>query len=224
MRINIIGAILTTCIAVLVTSQNGTDAAAAGFAIGFSIQLNSTMTLLIQVYTSLEMDLNSVDRVLGYFDVESEHYDGIDPPAAWPTEGRLDIINLAVKYASDLPPVLSGLNVSIEGNQRVSIVGRNGAGKSSLALALFRFLEASQGQILIDGVDIAKMTLTHLRSRLAIIPQNPVLFSGTVRSNMDPFQEHDDDELLSAPAQVWCSTSTARLPSSKLECPFLRVA
>jgi ABC-type multidrug transport system fused ATPase/permease subunit len=224
MRINIIGAILTTCVAVLVTSQNGTDAAAAGFAIGFSIQLNSTMTLLIQVYTSLEMDLNSVDRVLGYFDVESEHYDGIDPPAAWPTEGRLDIINLAVKYASDLPPVLSGLNVSTEGNQRVSIVGQNGAGKSSLALALFRFLEASQGQILNDGVDIAKMTLTHLRSRLAIIPQNPVLFSGTVRSNMDPFQEHDDDELLSASAQVWCSTSTARLPSSKLECPFLRVA
>ncbi|KAJ5482896.1 hypothetical protein N7539_006342 [Penicillium diatomitis] len=218
-RINIIGAIFTTCVAVLVTSQNGADAAAAGFAIGFSIQLYSAITLLTQVYTSLELDLNSVDRVLEYSDVESERYEGIDPPAAWPTEGRLEIANLTVKYASDLPPVLRGLNINIKGNQRVGIVGRTGAGKSSLALALFRFLEASQGQILIDGIDIAKMTLTQLRSRLAIIPQNPVLFSGTVRSNLDPFQEHDDDELISALAQVKCPSSTAELPSSELDMP-----
>jgi ABC-type multidrug transport system fused ATPase/permease subunit len=219
-RMNILGAVFTTCVAVLVTSQNGVDAAAAGFAIGFSIQLNSAITLLSQVYTGFELDLNSVDRILEYSDVKSEQYDGIEPPAAWPTEGRLEINNLTVSYASDLPPVLSNLNISIEGNQRVGIVGRTGAGKSSLALALFRFLEAGQGQILIDGVDIAKMTLTHLRSRLAIIPQNPVLFSGTVRSNLDPFQGHDDDELLSALAQVRGTTSMAKLPISELEMPI----
>lgn len=219
-RINIIGAILTTVVAVLVTSQNGADASAAGFAISFTMQLNGAMTLLTQVYTRLELDLNSVDRLLEYSDVEPEKYDGIEPPAAWPTEGRLDITDLVVKYASDLPPVLNGLNLKIEENQRVGIVGRTGAGKSSLALTLFRFLEASRGQILIDGVDIAKITLTSLRSRLAIIPQNPVLFSGNVRSNLDPFQEHDDDQLLSALAQVRCRTSTAKLPSSALETPI----
>ncbi|KAJ5933474.1 P-loop containing nucleoside triphosphate hydrolase protein [Penicillium verhagenii] len=216
-RINIIGAIFTTCVAVLVTSQAGADAPTAGFAIGFAIQLSSAMTMLTQAYTGWELDLNSVDRLLEYSDMEPEKYDGIDPPAAWPTEGRLDINDLTVKYAPDLPPVLSGLNITIEGNQRVGIVGRTGAGKSSLALALFRFLEASQGQILIDGVDISKITLTCLRSRLAIIPQNPMLFSGNVRSNLDPFQEHDDSELLSALAQVRGTTSTAKLPSSELE-------
>ncbi|OAA35709.1 ABC transporter, transmembrane domain, type 1 [Beauveria brongniartii RCEF 3172] len=219
-RINLTGAIFTTCATVLVTVQKGADAAAAGFAIGFSIQMYSAIALLTQVYTGLELDLSCVDRVLEYSAVESELYEGVDPPAAWPTEGRLDIANLAVKYASDLPPVLSGLHVSIEGGQRIGIVGRTGAGKSSLALALFRFLEASQGQIVIDGIDISKMTLTQLRSRLTIIPQNPVLFSGTVRSNLDPFQLHDDDELLSALAQVPCTTFTAKLPSSELEMPI----
>lgn len=221
-RINITAAIFTTSVAVLVTRQHGVDAALAGFAIGFSIQLSSAITQLIQVYTGLELDLNSVGRVLEYSDVESELYDGIDPPTAWPTEGRLDMVNLAVKYAPDLPPVLNGVNVSIDGYQRVGIVGRTGAGKSSLALALFRFLEASHGQILIDGFDIAKMTLTHLRGRLAIIPQNPVLFSGTVRSNLDPFQEYDDDELLSALAQVKYTTSTAKIRSSELETPIYK--
>lgn len=219
-RINIIGSIFTTCVAVLVTSQNGADAPAAGFAIGSTIQLNSAMSTLTRVYTGLELDLNCVDRILEYSDVESEQYDGIDPPAAWPSEGRLDINDLAVKYATDLPPVLSGLNIAVEGNQRVGVVGRTGAGKSSLALALFRFLEASQGQILIDGVDISTISLNQLRSRLAIIPQKPVLFSGTVRSNLDPFQEHDDTELLSAPGQVRCTTSTAKLPSLELENPI----
>ncbi|KAJ5403819.1 P-loop containing nucleoside triphosphate hydrolase protein [Penicillium cosmopolitanum] len=219
-RINIIGAIFATCVALLVTSQNGADASAAGFAIGFTIQLNSAITLLTQVYAALELDLNSLDRVLEYSDVEPEQYDGIDPPAVWPTEGRLDITDLAVQYESDLPPVLCGLNIAIEGNQRVGIVGRTGAGKSSLALALFRFLEASQGKIIIDGLDIAKINLTHLRRRLAIIPQNPVLFSGTVRSNLDPFQEHDDSELLSALAEVRCTPSTAKFPLSELEMPI----
>ncbi|KAJ5290963.1 hypothetical protein N7478_000214 [Penicillium angulare] len=218
MRMNIIGAIFTTCVAVMVTTRNGADAAAAGFAIGFTIQLNGAMTQLVQVYTGLELDLNAVDRVAEYSDVEPELYDGIDPPAAWPTDGQLEITDLAVRYASDLPPVLNGLNISIEGSQRVGIVGRTGAGKSSLALALFRFLEASQGRILIDGIDISKVKLPHLRSRLAIIPQNPVLFSGTVRSNLDPFQEHDDSELLSALTEVQYTGSTKNT-SSELETP-----
>ncbi|KAJ5978468.1 hypothetical protein N7501_001810 [Penicillium viridicatum] len=219
-RINIIGAIFATCVAILVTSQNGVNSSTAGFAIGFTIQLNSAITLLTQVYAGLELDLNSLDRVLEYSDVEPEQYDGIDPPAAWPTEGRVDITDLAVRYESELPPVLRGLNLAFEGNQRIGIVGRTGAGKSSLALALFRFIEASQSQIIIDGVDIAKINLTHLRRRLAIIPQNPVLFSGTVRSNLDPFQEHNDEELLSALTQVWGTTTTAKIPPSELEMPI----
>lgn len=216
-RMNIIGAAFATCVAILVTSQNGVNAATAGFAIGFTIQLNNAMAQCIQVYTGLELDLNAVDRVLEYSEVEPELYGGIDPPAAWPTNSQLEITDLTVKYAADLPPVLSGLSVSIEGSQRIGIVGRTGAGKSSLALALFQFLEACQGQILIDGIDISKVKLSSLRSRLAIIPQNPVLFSGTVRSNLDPFHEFDDNELLSALAQVHWTASISELSSSQLE-------
>lgn len=219
-RINITGAAFTACVTVLVAAFGEADAAAAGFAIGFSIQIHSAITLLTQVYTGLELDLNCVDRVLEYSDVESEQYSGIDPPDAWPTEGRFDIIDLAVHYASDQPLVISGLNISIEGGQRVGIVGRTGAGKSSLAVALLRFLEASQGQILIDGIDISQLSLTQLRRRLAIIPQDPVLFSGTVRSNLDPFQIYHDEELLSALAEVKCITSAAKDPHSKLQIPI----
>src|SRR3569623_344739 len=101
MRMNIIGAIFPTCVAFLVTSSNRVDAAAAGFAIGFSNQLNGAIPQFIQVYTGLERDLNAVDRLLEDSDVEAELYGGTCPPAAWPTDGRLEISDLEVKYASD---------------------------------------------------------------------------------------------------------------------------
>lgn len=107
----------------------------------------------------------------------------------------MEVNDLVVGYAPDLPPVLKGLTFRVDPNQRVGVVGRTGAGKSSLTLALFRFLEARSGTIHIDGLDISKIKLHDLRSRLAIIPQDPVLFSGTVRSNLDPFDRHTDAEL-----------------------------
>lgn len=123
-------------------------------------------------------------------------------PAAWPAEGQLEIEGLVVRYDPDLPPVLRGLSFKVTKNQRVGVVGRTGAGKSSLTLALFRFLEAREGTIRIDGIDISKIGLHDLRSRLAIIPQDPVLFSGTVRSNLDPFNDHTDTDLYDAMERV----------------------
>lgn len=114
-------------------------------------------------------------------------------------------------YAPDLPPVLKGVSFTVAPNERIGVVGRTGAGKSSLTLALFRFLEARQGSIHIDSLDVSKMKLHALRSRLAIIPQDPVLFSGTVRSNLDAFDEHTDDELRDALERVHLvSTPTSR--------------
>lgn len=121
--------------------------------------------------------------------------EGQSPPAAWPTEGSIEVDELVVSYAPDLPPVLKGLTFSVKSNERIGVVGRTGAGKSSLTLALFRFLEARSGTVHIDGLDISKIKLHDLRSRLAIIPQDPVLFSGTIRSNLDPFDKHTDAEL-----------------------------
>jgi ABC-type multidrug transport system fused ATPase/permease subunit len=165
---------------------------------------------------SLRLNMNSCERVVEYCNLSIEDQSGIDAPAAWPQEGRLSVKDLVVGYAPDLPPVLKGLSFSVDKNQRVGIVGRTGAGKSSLTLALFRFLEAREGSIHIDGLNISKIKLHDLRSRLAIIPQDPVLFSGTVRSNLDAFDEYTDAELYDALERVHLTSTTSRTSDPNL--------
>ena len=146
--------------------------------------------------------MNAMERIVEYSRIPVESQQGAVVPARWPMEGRLQVEGLVAGYAPDLPPVLKGLSFEVTSNQRIGVIGRTGAGKSSLTLALFRFLEAREGKIVIDGIDISKMQLHDLRSRLAIIPQDPVLFSGTVRSNLDAFDEHGDAELYDALERV----------------------
>jgi ABC-type multidrug transport system fused ATPase/permease subunit len=201
-RMNVVGAIFSTLTAALIVYVPGITASLAGFALSFALQYNSAIAMALRQYANLELNMNATERVIEYSNIEIENQGGLDAPAAWPTEGRLEVNDLVVGYAPDLPPVLNGLSFSVEKNQRVGVVGRTGAGKSSLTLALFRFLEARSGEIIIDGLDVSKIKLHDLRSRLAIIPQDPVLFSGTVRSNLDPFGEYSDTELYDALARV----------------------
>lgn len=182
--VGILGAVFSTLVSFLVVKL-GISASLAGFAISFVLQYNSVVSFAVHPYGGLEMDMNSTERVVEYANIETESQGGIDPPAAWPTRGRVEVNDLVVGYAPELPPVLDGLTFTIENNQRVGVVGRTGAGKSSLTLALLRFLEPRQGQVFIDGLDIHKMKLSVLREKLAIVPQHPVLFSGTIQSNLD---------------------------------------
>lgn len=200
-RLNIIGAFFAIAVAAIIVSID-IEAPLAGFALGFALQYTGAIIWTLSYYANLEMDMNAAERVIEYSRLPTEDQSGDRPPAAWPTEGRLEVDNLVAGYASDLPPVIRGLSFQVEKNQRVGVVGRTGAGKSSLTLALFRFLEARQGSIHIDGIDISKINLYDLRSRLAIIPQDPVLFSGTIRSNLDAFDEHTDAELRDALERV----------------------
>ncbi|KAL8789898.1 MAG: hypothetical protein Q9195_006608 [Heterodermia aff. obscurata] len=201
-RLQIVGAIFSTATAGVAVYFPTISAAMAGFAMSFALQYNFALAMALRFYANLDMGMNAADRVIEFCKIETESLEGQDPPAAWPTEGRVEVCNLTVSYAPDLPPVLNGLSLRVEKGQWVGIVGRTAAGKSSLALALFRFLEAQGGHIKIDGIDISKLTLSGLRSRLAILPQQPVLFSGTIRSNLDPFGEHSDMELYQALEQV----------------------
>ena len=201
-RLNMVGAIFATITAALIVSIRGVDASLAGFALSFALEYTEALVWALRDYANVELDMNAVERVVEYSNISTEDQGGDAAPAAWPSEGGLEVANLVVSYAADQPPVLKGLSFSIKPNQRVGVVGRTGAGKSSLTLALFRFLEAREGVILIDGVDISKIRLQDLRARLAIIPQDPVLFSGTIRSNLDAFDEHDDLELRNALEQV----------------------
>jgi len=114
------------------------------------------------------------------------------PPSHWPAEGRMEFKDVVFKYRPELPHVLKGLSMSIQAGEKVGIVGRTGAGKSSIMTALYRLVELTSGSISIDGVDISTVGLTDLRSALSIIPQDPLLFSGTLRTNLDPFGLHDD--------------------------------
>ena len=157
---------------------------------------------MIRQYANVELDMNATERIVEYSNIKIEPQTGISPRASWPEKGALKVSDLVVSYAPDLPPVLKDLSFSVEPNTRVGVVGRTGAGKSSLTLALFRFLEARSGSVFIDGIDISTINLYDLRSRLAIIPQDPVLFSGTVRSNLDAFNEHTDDDLRDALRRV----------------------
>lgn len=209
-RLNIIGAFFAIAVAAIIVLV-GIEAPLAGFALGFALQYTGAIIWTISYYANLEMDMNATERVIEYSRLPIEDQSGDRPPAAWPTEGRLAVDKLVAGYASDLPPVLRGLSLQVEKNQRVGVVGRTGAGKSSLTLALFRFLEARQGSIHIDGIDISKINLHDLRSRLAIIPQDPVLFSGTIRSNLDAFDEHTDAELRDALERVQLIRGTGHL-------------
>ncbi|KAL8691440.1 MAG: hypothetical protein Q9218_003342 [Villophora microphyllina] len=201
-RLNVIGAFFTILVAAVIVSTTDMDSALAGFALSFALQYSSAITWTIRQYTSVELAMNAMERVVEYSRIPIEEQEGLDVPAVWPAEGNVQIQGLVAGYAPDLPPVLKGLSFDIARNQRVGVVGRTGAGKSSLTLALFRFLEAREGGIVIDGIDISKIKLHDLRSRLAIIPQDPVLFSGTVRSNLDTFDERGDAELYDALERV----------------------
>ncbi|KAL3458359.1 hypothetical protein BJX64DRAFT_302011 [Aspergillus heterothallicus] len=198
----LVGALFSTLTAALVVYMPGVSAALAGFAMSFALQYNYAVAMGLRFYANVEIDMNATERVLEYTNIETESKGGYNPPAGWPTKGRIEVEDLEVAYAPDLKPVLKELSFAVEKNQRVGVVGRTGAGKSSLTLALFRFLEARKGRILIDGLDISMLKLRELRSRLAIIPQDPVLFSGTVRSNLDPFNQYSDLELYNALERV----------------------
>ncbi|TWU75276.1 hypothetical protein ED733_006155 [Metarhizium rileyi] len=214
-RMALIGTVFTTMVGVIVVGSSFVDAAMAGFTLSFALDFSGNMLMAIRGYASLELDMNAAERVIEYTEVETEDLGGEIPPASWPATGSMEIRNLVVGYANDLPPVLKGISFDIKNNERIGVIGRTGAGKSSLTLALFRFLEARSGQILIDGIDISKIRLHDLRSRLAIIPQDPVLFSGTVRSNLDPFDDHTDDELKDCLSRVHLVDSNPATPANE---------
>lgn len=170
-------------------------------AITQSIGLTGMFQWGMRQSTELENQMTSVERVLEYTSVDHERElespPDKRPPKSWPEHGEVKFHNLYLKYTLTEPPVLKNLNFLIKPKEKVGIVGRTGAGKSSLISALFQLTE-TEGEILIDGRDTKAMGLHELRSKISIIPQEPVLFSGTMRKNLDPFDEYDDMQLWKA--------------------------
>ncbi|KAJ3207842.1 hypothetical protein HDU67_007190 [Dinochytrium kinnereticum] len=180
----------------IVVGRNVLDPGLVGISLIWALECSQTLTWLIREHAKLEMDMNAVERTNEYLNIEQELPAIIPdrrPAPSWPSHGALKVEHLEMKYSNDGPTVLTDVTFEIKGGEKLGVVGRTGAGKSSLSLCLFRIVEPSAGTITVDGINVADIGLHDLRSRLTIIPQDPVLFEGTVRSNLDPFEEHADE-------------------------------
>jgi len=201
-RVDIAGAFVAFATGVLVLQNWGKIAPGwAALSLTYSLMFTGTIVWLIRIYAQNEMNLNSVERVAEYMDLEEEPaaiIAGDRPPASWPHSGEIVVEHLTMKYAPDAPEVIKDISFTIKAGEKVGVVGRTGSGKSTFAISLFRFMDPAKGTIHIDGIDICKIGLQDLRSNLTIIPQDPILFKGTLRSNLDPFGEREDRELWEA--------------------------
>ncbi|KAL8111447.1 hypothetical protein AgCh_019244 [Apium graveolens] len=169
-----------------------------GMALSYALSLNVFLVYSVQMQSMLSNSIISVERLEQYMHIHSEAPEKIDknqPPPNWPSVGRVEISNLKVKYQRNAPLVLRGISCIFKGGHSIGIVGRTGSGKTTLISALFRLVEPTEGKIIIDDIDISTIGLHDLRSKLGIIPQDPTLFSGSVRYNIDPLSEHTDIEI-----------------------------
>ncbi|XP_059668430.1 ABC transporter C family member 2-like [Cornus florida] len=206
-RLETLGGLMIWLTATFAVMQNGRAenqeafASTMGLLLSYALNITGLLTGVLRLASLAENSLNAVERVGSYIELPSEGPSIIEsnrPPPGWPSAGSIKFEDVVLRYRPELPPVLHGLSFTIPPSDKVGIVGRTGAGKSSMLNALFRIVELERGRILIDGCDIAKFGLIDLRKCLGIIPQAPVLFSGSVRFNLDPFNEHNDADLWEA--------------------------
>jgi len=206
LRVDFAGALVAFFSGVFVILSAGKiDAGAAGLSLTYAVTFTENVLWLVRLYAANEQNMNSVERIKEYLDVEQEAEAVIPdtrPAANWPSRGAVKFVSYSTRYRADLEPVLRNVSFNILPAEKVGIVGRTGAGKSSLALALFRGLEGESGKILIDDVDIGLIGLQNLRESITIVPQDPTLFTGTIRSNLDPFGLFTDEEIFTALRRV----------------------
>ncbi|EJU00344.1 multidrug resistance-associated ABC transporter [Dacryopinax primogenitus] len=203
-RFNLLSAAVVGVTALVILLNRNIDASFAGFALAFASNVMNDLLFMVRRFVGLEQSMVALERVNEFSEVDQEPAEFVEsrPPASWPAEGNIDVDNLVVRYAPDLPNVLHGLTFSVGAKQKIGVLGRTGCGKSTLALSFFRFVEPYEGKIVIDGIDITKIGLTDLRSRITIIPQDPTIFSGTLRSTLDVFDEYEDQEIFEALRRV----------------------
>ncbi|CCH46151.1 putative membrane protein [Wickerhamomyces ciferrii] len=207
-RLDAVGSLISLFVAILcscgVFNMNG---AQSGLLVSYIIQIASIMSLLLRSMTQVENDMNSVERLYEYatklpeegpFEVEDKK-----PEKSWPKNGEIQFNDVSLNYRAGLPLVLKNVSFNVKGGEKIGICGRTGAGKSTVMNALFRVNELIGGNVVIDDVDISQIGLDDLRSKLSIIPQDPVLFHGSIRQNLDPFGKSPDIELWDALKRSW---------------------
>uniref|UniRef100_A0A674AA64 ATP-binding cassette, sub-family C (CFTR/MRP), member 8 n=1 Tax=Salmo trutta TaxID=8032 RepID=A0A674AA64_SALTR len=204
-RMEYVGACVVLIAAVASISNslyNHLSTGLVGLGLTYALMVSNYLNWMVRNLADMEVQLGSVKRINGLLKTEPENYEGLmaasQVPDGWPRQGEIQIQNLSVRYDTILKPVLKQVNAHISPGQKVGICGRTGSGKSSFSLAFFRMVDMFEGRIIIDDIDIAKLPLQTLRSRFSIILQDPILFSGTIRFNLDPEMKATDDMLWEA--------------------------
>uniref|UniRef100_A0A8C6Y5I8 ATP binding cassette subfamily C member 8 n=1 Tax=Naja naja TaxID=35670 RepID=A0A8C6Y5I8_NAJNA len=204
-RMEYIGAcvVLIAAVTSITSAQsNELSSGLVGLGLTYALMVSNYLNWMVRNLADMELQLGAVKRLNALIKTEAENYEGLLSPTQipqnWPDQGEIQIQNLSVRYDSTLKPVLKHVSAHISPGQKIGICGRTGSGKSSFSLAFFRMVDAFEGRIIIDGIDIAKLPLQTLRSRLSIILQDPILFSGTIRFNLDPENKCTDSTLWEA--------------------------
>ncbi|RLN67554.1 hypothetical protein BBP00_00001541 [Phytophthora kernoviae] len=183
-----------------ISAKSTVGASIAGLSLTYAVQLTGNFQRMTTLTTQVENIMTCFERIAHYDSLDEEGYKCVPTSKHtlapdWPRTGAVEFTNVAMRYRDDLPLVLKGVSFSVASGEKVGICGRTGSGKSSLMSVLFRVVELSSGCVCIDGVDIASITVHQLRTKLIIIPQDPMLFSGSLRMNLDPFAEQSDAQL-----------------------------
>ncbi|KAG9549242.1 ATP-binding cassette glutathione S-conjugate transporter, partial [Aureobasidium melanogenum] len=192
-RLEFIGSVIILAAAgfaiISVSTGSHLSAGIVGLAMSYALQITQSLNWIVRQTVEVETNIVSVERVLEYARLPSEAPEIISkhrPPVSWPSKGAVSFNNYSTRYREGLDLVLKNVNLSIKSHEKIGVVGRTGAGKSSLTLALFRIIEPTEGDITIDDLSTSSIGLLDLRRRLAIIPQDAALFEGTIRDNLDP--------------------------------------
>ncbi|KAJ4303081.1 ATP-binding cassette glutathione S-conjugate transporter ycf1 [Kalmusia sp. IMI 367209] len=218
-RLEFIGSVIILASAgfaiISVASNSGLSAGMVGLAMSYALQITQSLNWIVRQTVEVETNIVSVERVLEYAALPSEAPEIISknrPPISWPSRGAVSFHNYSTRYRPGLDLVLKNINIDIKPHEKIGVVGRTGAGKSSLTMALFRIIEPAEGNVSIDNLNTSTIGLLDLRRRLAIIPQDAALFEGTVRDNLDPGHVHDDTELWSVLEHARLKDHVASMP------------
>ncbi|KAG6873111.1 hypothetical protein C0995_002774 [Termitomyces sp. Mi166 len=221
-RLDLFGNILILGIALFAAGyRHSVNPAKVGVVLSYTLAITQTFSEMINQFAKNEQNMNAVERVLHYTELPPEAASTTpdDPPPSWPEKGQISFMNVDLAYREGLPLVLKDVSFNVRPGEKVGIVGRTGAGKSSLLQALFRIVELQNGKIEIDGCDISRMGLSTLRNSLALVPQDSTMFIGTLRSNLDPKRLRTDAELISVIQRAGL-LSSANSPDPAVDAKF----